>query len=648
MSPITALKTPEYKQPKIVEISWDTFKGGVNTFLEPYELKSDELVEARNLMLTGSGVPIKRWGSANYFLAGSGSVRHIRAIKDADDTIEVLALTDAGYLAKKSGASYENITGFSWASGTIIDTIQLAGNVYCVSDTKRMARYDFDTLIGFATLTEPTGLTATQLSSASGLNAWSYRVTALGLGGGETTGSDNVLIENMPQDLTKTLIRLNWTAVSAASGDLVGYNVFRGTAGDEIFIGNTDASTTSLDDPGLIPASIFNTVPDANTTGGPKGKYIIRYQDRLIVAGIPGEPSKILVSGRYPDQERFDWYVGGGFTYIEKESGETVTGLGIYQEKLIVFKENSVWELKLNLVDFGYYSILDPRYTLLTASQGCLSHKTIQPVENDLIFANRNGLYILRYEPQLLTVINANEISQKISPYFEGISDADHKSASAVYTKNKYVLSYPIAKESILFDRERLAIMGPWTTPFGVYDWEKYTDAAGDEIVMAADSDDAYVTKFSNDLIDDKGTAIWTILKTRKENMGAWSTIKSINEIFYKFTDVSGEVQVNVYIENRFGRNIVAKSFTITSSAVEGSSALGTDLLGDFLLGDSDNDPGTLATNTEIKKNFIYKLGRTIQIEVKTNNRQDSYQLESIKINSHFLPEGSSPSTWRV
>lgn len=651
--PITNLKPPKFIPPKETVIKWNTWRKGLNLLLRENELDGAEMARATNLLLVGSGVPTKRWGSQDYYKAGAtGSARFVMPIKDASGNQEVLAITDWGYLTKKNGASYTLVTGASWPSGSTIEGAQLGDRVYLVSASREMTRYDFSSLINFATITTPTNIRVTNLSGASAISArgdktWSWRITAVGKSGGETLASTPVSLATLPQNLQNTVVRVFWNSVSTASGDLLGYNIYRGTSGDEKWVGGVDADITQFDDDGAPVTDPFRTTPEADGTGGPKAKYIIRFQDRLILAGIVGEPTKVLISGRWPDHERFDWYAGGGFVYIEPDSGNNITGLGIHQEKLVVFKENSVWQVALNTVQFGQFLILDPQYKLLTASQGCSSHKSIVPVENDLMFANRRGVYILRYEPQLLTILNANEISSKIRPYFESLTEADHTSSAGAYLDKKYILSFPDKKESICFDRERLAFTGPWPTPFGINQWAKYVDSAGMEKWIAADTTDPYITEFSKGFSDDKNTAINTIFKSKKEDFGDWTLFKTINEAFMNFRNIRGTISVSIYLEDRTGVLTVAKAFTITSSASAGTSGWGTDIMGLIGFGLTDNDPATSEDEVP-KKAFIYKSSRLFQIEVRTTGNTDNYELLGITVAAIPQARGNSPSSWNV
>lgn len=640
---LTQLKTPPFRPPKELVVSWDTFRKGLNTLLRETEVDGSELTQATNLLLIGSGVPTKRWGSQDYYLSGAtGYGRGVLPIKQANGTIDVLSITDWGILVKKNGASYTTITGTSWASGYNLEGTQLGGNVYLVNGNREIVRYDFSSLLGFPTLARPTSLLVTNFSGATGLTTWSWRVSSVSRVG-ETIPATAISLASLPQRLSDTLVQLRWTGISAASGDLVGYNVYRGSSGDEVFVGGVDNLTTRFDDFGAAPPDPFRTAPEADTTGGPVAKYIIRFQDRLILAGFTDDPSKVLISGRFPNNERFDWYGGGGFVLIEPDAGQDVTGLGIHQEKLVVFKENSVWQVTLETITFGQFTILDPTYKLLTASQGCSSHRSIQPVENDLMFSNRKGIYILRYEPQLVNVLNANEISAKIRPFFESLTSADLTSAAGAYIDKKYILSFPSIKRTIIFDRERLSFMGPWPTPFGVNQWGRYIDADGIERWIAIDADDRFVTEFSKSLQDDKGTAMRTVLKTKKDAFGDWTIFKTINEVFTLFRNVEGSISANIFLEERSGTTITAKSFSVTGALSR--SGFGTDQFGLAQFGLTNND-AMISSDETPKRTLIYKTGRTFQLEIITTGRADKYELLGIKTVGTAQGRGNAPSAW--
>jgi hypothetical protein len=110
--PVLQKGTPQYRPPKALNWDWNNFRGGLNTLLRPTELSANELSQADNLMLIGKGVPTKRYGTANYFMAGAtGSTRLVKGVQFKDGTNELLAITDWGMLTKKNGGQLHHRYG---------------------------------------------------------------------------------------------------------------------------------------------------------------------------------------------------------------------------------------------------------------------------------------------------------------------------------------------------------------------------------------------------------------------------------------------------------------------------------------------------------------------------------------------------------
>jgi hypothetical protein len=635
-----------FRAPKDLTVNYSDFKGGLNTLFRQIELRPNELAQADNLMLIGRGVPTKRWGCRNYFLSGATGVnRGMFGAQKVGGDPEVIAITDWGYAVKQNGASYTVLTGASWASGYNTEMTQLSNNVYLINPQRELVRYDFSTLKSFVTIATPTGVSASNISGASGTYVYGWRVTAV-TEVGETLGSSNATLLNMPQILTDTKVFVQWTPVSAASGVMTGYNIYRGAPGDEVYIGSVEKGVTQFFDYGDT-VSLLRQTPTADTTGGPRAKYMTRFQDRLVMAGLNNLPTRILISGRIPNQERFDWSGGGGYVEVDKETGDDIRGLAVHQSRIIVFKEESVWEVKLANVAIGNYLVLEPTYNLITASQGCMSHRSICAVDNDLLFLGRKGVYVLGYEPNITgDVLRTNELSA-IRPFFSTLSESDLQNATGVYFDYKYILAFPAAKKCIIFDKERVAWMGPWSTKFGINKFIRHVDANGVEHLLAADADDNYVTEFSETLTDDKGEAFGTVLKTRKEDFGDWTLFKTIQEVYMNFRNVSGTVNVNILIEDRDGNVMSTKSFNVNAPTSQITSDWSADLWGTARWGMSNVDSESFAEET-IKRAPIFDTCRYIQYEITTSERPDSYELLNSRAIAVPSGVGSFNYNWNV
>ena len=117
--------TPQNDQ----KLDWPSFNGGWNNFFKPTELAPNELAQADNSMLIGKGTPTGRWGSHQYFMAGTGRVRTLDAYYNSNPPSNVrLAITDMGYLVKQSAASYSIIRCGPFASRHNYQSAQVGGH----------------------------------------------------------------------------------------------------------------------------------------------------------------------------------------------------------------------------------------------------------------------------------------------------------------------------------------------------------------------------------------------------------------------------------------------------------------------------------------------------------------------------------------
>ena len=644
--PIFRKSTPKYNPPKDLEISWDNFKGGLNTLLKPTELKGNELAQADNLMLIGQGIPTKRWGTDDYFLAGTATTtQKVRGLFEAyfkDGDNELLAITDDGLLVKKSNASYSIITGASWASGYNMEMAMLDDYVWMCNGESPLRKYSNPssgaTLASYLELATPTGAAASNLSNASGIATWSWRISAESEVG-ETLASTPISLASLPQDLTTTTVRVTWSPVSSASGILKGYVVYGRDPGDETYLARVPKDQTYYDDSGEATPSDIAEPPTSNTTGGQIAKYIIAYKDKLVIAGVKDEPCRIMWTGGSIGGQRFHWSQGGGYLDLDKDSGDDIMGLAVHEERIIVFKEHSIWQITFSTSA----GLTIPVYKLITKSHGCSSHRTIRAVENDLFFLSRKGVYVLGYEPNIMAdVLRTSEISSKIRPWIEGKDPGDLSGASAVYTDYKYILS--CGDRMMSYDRERMAWMGPWNIKGNAFC--VYYDSDDAEKWLYGESDGGYVVEMGAAYKNDKGSPFTTLLRTRIEDYGDWTRFKTIKDVYTRFRNVIGNVGVNIRLEERSGTTITAKSFNI--SAQVGSSGFGTDIFGLFKFGDSENPGGYGGSQETIKWYAPNKLARTSQIEVTTNTARDSYELLGIKKIARPIGRGLTPSAWRV
>lgn len=660
--PVRAGKVPKYSPAKQIDVQWDGFEGGWNNIFRPTELKENELAQADNLMLVGKGIPTGRWGSDLFFdTLSSGSIRLLEGYYVSGGAASnaslnrLLAVTDAGLMVRRSGASAITVTGASFASNSQMQAAQMDNKMYIAGDQTPMVRFDGDSLVTYIGLSSPTNVSLSVLSSASGTSEYGWRISAISKTG-ETLASDRKVLVNMPFDLSTTLIKVTWNAVSTASLVLQGYQIYRGTPGSERLLTGVGPTETEFLDYGNDTAkTVFP--PFSDGTIGYKAKYLIRFEDRLVIAGIDGEPNRVYISGRYPFHDIFTAIDGGAYAEISPDDGDEITGLGVALNQtissggstvppsgILVFKKNAVYRITLGFVNLGNFLVLEPAVQPLTISNGCSSAKTIVAVENDIFYFGRKGLYSAGQEPAFLNQLRTNEVSARIRPYIQNLSEEDFRTANADFIDNKYILSFPSRKETIIYDRERAAFMGPWKTPFGITQWHKYYDEGGQERWLAG-TDEADVKHFSASFSSDSGTTIKKILRTKRDGLGSWSIMKVLNYFYFLLRNVRGQVEVNILIEGRNGNTTTAKSFSLTSSL--GSGGWGSDQWGTQPYGATK--ALVVLTGDELARySNLFKYVRVVQVEIITTAQNSNFEFLSARFTAQPLGDSSLPSSRRV
>ena len=647
--PVFSVNPPKYTPRQTLEADWNTFRDGLNLIKRPTELKRSEYSKGDNMMLIGTGVPTGRWGTSEYFTANAtGSIRGFGIYRNATNGTpirEIIALTDEGYLAKKNGTTSTRINGVSYPSGSEVRSEQLGNKLYFFSKDLAMVEYNGDSLIVNATLPAPVGLQATRISGATGPSTISWKITTLGPNGGETTPSTSIQLPMMPEDLTTNAIRLTWSLTSVAS--LSGFSIYRGLQGDETALATVGPTTYSYIDVG-DPASELTLAPITNTTGGVKSPIVRRVNDRFVCRDSV-EGSKLLISGRYPNHTKFSWADGGGYIYIEPDSGQDIVDVGVQSgsNKIIVYKEYSHFALELTTITVGNYVILDPTYAPISNSIGTSSPDTVIPVENDIFYFGRKGLYVTGYEPNFLTIIRTNEISAPIRPYLAGLSDNDYKSACAFYVDNKYVLSFPDRKEMVVYDRERGRFVGIWKLPYGIRKMIKFVDDSGTERWVLGASQNNKVYTFETSVKSDNGTTISKIFHTNKESFQTWKDLKTIEFFNILLRNITGEVNVNIYIEDRDGVTRNVKTFTITGTSIAGETGWGSPLWGGGTWGTFRGN-SVSGSDEFVRWGTLFKQGRLLYIEISCTEANSNFELLSANISAKRQGRGSLSSSQRV
>lgn len=651
---ITQLKRRQFKPAKTLKTEWDSFRRGLNTTLRDNELGDEQVKELQNLILDGKGLATPRPGTDIYFNTGtSGKVRGMFGSK-IDLVNELLAISDMGYLVKKSGTSNSRINGYSWPSGEKIRMIQLQDKVYLTQTNRPLVKYDGYTLTSYTTILAPVSLTVTNLSGVSGTFTWSWRI-AFTTDAGRSAVSDPVLLANLPEDLTRTSVRITWGYPSNTTPYITGVEVYGREQGAESRLTGLANNTNSWIDDGSTLASNIAFMPEFNESGGPNAKYIIKSAGKIVLANIVGATSRIMWSGADVNIGKFHWTRGGGYIDISKDDGQAITGIKEVAENLIVvWKERSIYQVKLSYnSDLG---IVEATYTKISDAVGGLSHDTIQAVENDTYFVGlRPGggvsLNSLGYQSGILAaVLRTAETSAAIRPDLKGINRARRDDMWAIFYDQRYWWFYPIGTSEmkcLVYDYERQGFSGPMSFPDNPIVGAVYYDDTNRDRFLYGDGDDGDITEISATYKDDKGVDFNWRFGTKKEDFGVPDRLKTLLNSFVHIADLTGNpVQVQIYAEDKEGNTTPIKTYDITPSAINKHTGWGSHAFGSFAWGSTIQSSPSTSSSRDYRKTVQHNKSQLGAVQVVLSGTGANCKI--VQINLEARPEYGVPSDWLV
>lgn len=386
----------------------------------------------------------------------------------------------------------------------------------------------------------------------------------------------------------------------------------------------------------------------------PKAKFSVYYQSKHIASGVPGQPSRLYISslsdatdftvttgGTQPqpdstnDTENGNPNVPGATVFtgtpalteanvidIRKNDGDKITGLGVFQDVLIVFKERSIYQVTFDASG-------NATVTPITYATGCVSHRSIKAVENDLYFLSREGLRVLGNEPQYFTAIRTNVISIRIQQSIESIYKLYYDRCNAEYFDNKYILAVPTGSAStiskaIVYDRRFQAFV-MWTS-FSAQSLLRFTsntDNSQSLYFMSDNGTQLYMVQAGT--YNDDGAPIEAYVVSKAQSIGNPDITKFWVDLRLMFRRLTGSVNLTVYSDD----SNVAGTATIGTGSARGAGMM---MLGSFMLG-SDG-----ISTSDTTGSFV---DNPISISLNTDSRTIRYKIYNNNLNENFVLLGT-------
>lgn len=398
----------------------------------------------------------------------------------------------------------------------------------------------------------------------------------------------------------------------------------------------------------------------------PKAKFSVYYQSYHIAAGVDGQPNRLYVSnssdatdftvttgGTQPqpdsttDAEMGVTNVPGATVFsgtpstaearvfdVRKNDGDKITGLAVFQDALIIFKERSIYQMTFDSSGLG-------TITPITYATGCVSHKSIKNVENDIYFMSREGMRVLGNEPQFFTAIRTSVLSVRIQPLLATMNKSYYSLANAVYFDNKYILAFPTSTSSIdscaVYDRRFQAFV-PWSN-FNAQDMVKYINSSNEEVLMFLDTDGTRVYQREAGTYSDNGAAIEAWCTSKAQEIGNPDLMKFWVDLRLIFRKLNGSVTLSVYsdddssvgtatISNGTSRGMGRRMWGVHVLGVDGLTIAAADIFSDT--------PESIGLNLD---------SRTIKFKVYNNTVGENFVLLGMVYayypKSHFVFDSS-------
>lgn len=640
------------KQAKVEEKTFDNWSKGVNTLMSSTKIRDDELSIGNNIILRDEGSPYRRPGTQTF--ADDPNIttaQGLFAYYNSDGTSTVLLVGD-GVAKKLVNSAWVDVPGAAFdtvsrLSGGLINNILYLGN-----SVDELTKYDGTTLTRFAAISAPSSSWATIGGSlASGTYSYSYRVSAFNnISETDATSTYTIYANKQRENWNPSSqttnegnsVTVKWTTVAGASG----YNIYGIVAGDERFLAKVDGQVADkwLDLGQKNPSAIF-PAPTANGTQGPIGKYIVEFKTSLLIGGDPEQPSRVYYSAGVDKPESFLIGDGGGYVDISKNSVDgRVTGISLFQDKAVIFKERSVWSL-------DFTESVAPTVRNIIRGIGCISHNTITPVENDLFFLGRKAgggpaIYVLGNEPNYFDVLRTNEISSRVRPTLRGLIPANYENSSAVYADGKYIVFYASGSGSdnnyaLVYDRERLGFT-IWDDGINAECSALFYDEDSDQHVLYMDSADMRVTEFEENLTTDKGNPIIWNYRTKDFEFDDPFGYKKFQGVDLRFGTVGGAIDLTAWLDGN------AFIYTSSIEGIGGDGIFGNGQFADSHFGGDEEGvgelpPTTLTRRLPIKRQGPNAVGKNIAIEVAGTTVSSRALLLNVRVRAKLKPSRQHP-----
>lgn len=473
-----------------------------------------------------------------------------------------------------------------------------------INESSSLQNIDFDK---FGSILKRNGYTAVNTSALSG----SPQITSLRWY--EMANGTRTLVATAGT----TLIYWNSTLSGAPTGTITGaLTITAGVLVDtEIFL-NTYLATNGTDLPFQWAGSGNGAVIAGIAGGGSaptitKAKFVKTFQNYTILANVVESGTSYFSRFYWSAIKSISSWDAADFIDVSLDDGQTITGLKVLGDRLVVFKERSI-----HVVTFTGDADIPFTVQKSNSDVGCINHFSIQEANNGLIFLATDGLYIFDGN-------NSYKISDKVTTTLLGLATNRFNVACSMYqhNKNRYWLSLTTSGGS---SNNRVLVWDSFNEAFSIY---KGHNASSMCIVYSSGTDERpYFGDYSgfvyradtgtDDYPLNAVTAIDAYYYTRWESFEELVGKKVNPHLFIYYQNFNATLTHSYSYDFNSG-----DQYSSTFSTASSGALWGTAVWGSFTWAKEGGD---------FKKRDLRGSGRLIRHKVSNMNAGETFQINGI------------------
>ena len=319
---------------------------------------------------------------------------------------------------------------------------------------------------------------------------------------------------------------------------------------------------------------------------------------------------------------------GSGSITIFPGSGAKITALHVFKDNLYAWLNGSLKAIfKISPASVANtFSV-----TMITNTIGCVSHRSVAQVENDIYFAADDGIYTLG-AVQLYTDIRTTNKSIRIQPVYDSLSGASKQRVVGKYFNFKYHLFYPLfggQNDSCFVYDIRYQAWQDWRN-MSAQDATTYTDSTNTSMFYFGHPTTGSVYQLYNGSTD-SGTAIQSSWYSKSFDEGIPDTEKLYFDTTFIFEQINGSLSLGII----FNDSQLAATKTLTQQNPQGG--FGFSKFGRTRFGGNANTITVTLVNTQPERIRAKGQKFSIQYLISTTGSWSITDItQTFKVFSHY------------